>query len=290
MDALAWNDVSSSPTDSVKLFTRIQIQTVSWCNRSCAFCPSGKFEVPKVFMPPEVYRRVIDQLADLGFSGRISPYLMNESLLDKRLADLIRYTRQRCPDSWLAINTNGDALSLALIERLFDAGLNCLAINAYDSSAQHQQHLQLAAEVMAKNQEVVLSTGNLGRRLDGVDMPRTKRMLHCRDLGEWEDQFIRGEGDAAIFLTNRSGNVPLGRKLKKPLQMSCDLPFEQMFINYKGEAVLCCNDWRFEVVMGDTATARLDQIWANEKYGAYRTELNRQSRAMPLCSTCDRVP
>src|SRR5918999_3500602 len=82
------------------MFSRIQIQTVSWCNRSCAFCPSGKFPVPKTYMPLEVYHRIIDQLHDLDFSGRISPYLMNESLLDKRLPDLITYARRRCPQSW----------------------------------------------------------------------------------------------------------------------------------------------------------------------------------------------
>ena len=106
-----------APSDAARatpLFTRIQIQTVSWCNRSCAFCPSGKFPVPKTFMALDVYQRIIEQLHDLRFAGRISPYLMNESLLDKRLPELIAFTRERCPDSWIAINTNGDALSVSL--------------------------------------------------------------------------------------------------------------------------------------------------------------------------------
>ena len=129
---------------SVPLFTRIQIQTVSWCNRSCTFCPSGKFPVDKVFMPVEVYHRVINQLQAVNYAGRVSPYLMNESLLDKRLPDLITYTREQCPESWIAINTNGDALSERLLERLFDAGLNSLDVNAYDSPAQHTTHVELA--------------------------------------------------------------------------------------------------------------------------------------------------
>lgn len=82
------------------LFTRIRIQTLSWCNRRCAFCPSGKFPVSKAYMPVDVYHRIIDQLHALDFAGRISPYLMNESLLDTRLPDLIAYARARCPKSW----------------------------------------------------------------------------------------------------------------------------------------------------------------------------------------------
>src|ERR671930_1998649 len=142
--------------ESVPLFTRIQIQTVSWCNRSCAFCPSGKFPVEKVFMPVEVYHRIIDQLQALNYSGRISPYLMNESLLDKRLPALIAYTREHCPESWIAINTNGDALSEKLLARLFDAGLNSLDVNAYDSPTQPAKHMALVGRFVAQRGDIML--------------------------------------------------------------------------------------------------------------------------------------
>ena len=148
-----------TPVEPVPLFTRMQIQTVSWCNRSCAFCPSGKFPVEKVFMPVEVYRRVIDQLQRLTFAGRISPYLMNESFLDKRLPDLIAYTRAHCPASWIAINTNGDVLSDVLLGRLFDAGLNSLDVNAYDSPTQHAAHVTLAQRFAVQRSDITLRTG-----------------------------------------------------------------------------------------------------------------------------------
>jgi radical SAM protein with 4Fe4S-binding SPASM domain len=60
-----------------------------------------------------------------------------------------------------------------------------------------------------------------------------------------------------------------------------------MYINYRGEAVLCCNDWRFEVVLGDTAESSLLDIWTNDRYRAYREQLWRQNRHMPLCASCD---
>ena len=62
--------------ESVPLFTRIQIQTVSWCNRSCVFCPSGKFPVEKVFMPVEVYHRIIKQLQALNYAGAAKTALL----------------------------------------------------------------------------------------------------------------------------------------------------------------------------------------------------------------------
>jgi hypothetical protein len=275
----------SDAARATPLFSRIQIQTVSWCNRSCAFCPSGKFPVPKTFMALDVYQRIIEQLHDLRFAGRISPYLMNESLLDKRLPELIACTRERCPDSWIAINTNGDALSVSLIERLFDAGLNCMDVNAYDDTAQYASYVELAQRVIAHRDDITFTTGYLDPSFNRLDLPRSAKLLHCRDMSDWESRFRNKL--ATPHLTNRSGNVPDARHLAAPLPLGCERPFQQMYVNYQGEAVLCCNDWRFEVVMGDTATSTLGDIWQNAKYQVYRHHLQRQNRAMPLCATCD---
>ncbi len=270
---------------SFPLFNRIQIQTVSWCNRSCAFCPSGKFPVDKTFMPIEVYHRVVDQLHELEFSGRISPYLMNEPLLDKRLPDLIAYTRAGCPESWIAINTNGDALSEDLACRLFDAGLNSLDVNAYDSTQQYGAFVTLAERVVARRGDVTRQVGYNDPTFNGIDLPRSAKIVHCRDMAFWESQFLARQ--ATPDLQNRSGNVPGARRLHAPLGLGCPRPFQQMYINHRGEAVLCCNDWRFDVVMGDTTTASLADIWQNDRYQTYRHNLQQKNRGMPLCETCD---
>jgi radical SAM protein with 4Fe4S-binding SPASM domain len=236
-------------------------------------------------MPLAVYYRIIDQLHDLNFNGRLSPYLMNESLLDKRLTELIAYARERCPDSWIAINTNGDALSEALICRLFDAGLNCMDINAYDNPAQYQAYIALAERATAPRPDITCSTGYLDPTFNSDHLPRHTKILHCRDMTDWETRFLDQleVGD----LINRAGNVPDAPRLAEPLALGCERPFQQMYINYLGEAVLCCNDWRFEVVMGNTAESSLLEIWANDKYRAYREQLQRRNRNITLCASCD---
>ncbi|MBM3226556.1 MAG: radical SAM/SPASM domain-containing protein [Candidatus Tectomicrobia bacterium] len=271
--------------DAVPLFTRIQIQAVSWCNRSCAFCPSGKFPVEKVFMPVDIYHRLIHQLAAVQYDGRISPYLMNESLLDKRLPDLIAYTRAHCPESWISINTNGDALSEALLARLFDAGLNSLDVNAYDSPAQHAEHVALAQRFASGRSEIQLRTTYSNPLFQGTGIPRHTRLLNCRDMSFWEPRFLAKI--ATPDLQNRSGHIPGSRQIIEPLRLGCQRPSQQMYVNYRGEAILCCNDWRSEVIMGDTAQATLADIWVNHKYQAYRRHLQQKNRAMPLCNTCD---
>jgi radical SAM protein with 4Fe4S-binding SPASM domain len=277
-------DQTNAP-ESVPLFTRIQIQTVSWCNRSCVFCPSGKFPIDKVFMSLDIYHRIINQLQAINYAGRISPYLMNESLLDKRLPELLAYTRAHCPESWIAINTNGDALSEALLERLFDAGLNSLDVNAYDSPVQHTKHVELATRFTARHRDITFRTGYSNPFFQGDNIPRSTKLLNCRDMSFWEPRFLARI--ATPDMQNRSGNIPGARQVTAPLPLGCQRPSQQMYVNYRGEAVLCCNDWRAEVVMGDTAQATLAEIWMNDKYQRYRHNLQQKNRAMPLCDTCD---
>ncbi len=111
----------------------VQVQTISWCNRSCAFCPSQKFPRKLEFMSLETYQRVLDELASLGFSGRFSPYLQGEPLLDNRMPQLVAMARQTLPQAKILIQTNGDALTVEKGLALFEAGLHKLIVNCYDN-------------------------------------------------------------------------------------------------------------------------------------------------------------
>jgi len=85
---------------------------------------------------------------------------------------------------------------------------------------------------------------------------------------------------------NRGGNI--GRPPSEPLRASCPRPFRQMYVDYQGRAVLCCSDYRKEVVMGDAVEDSLVDIWENCKYAKYR-ELLLQGRRdlLFLCDRCD---
>jgi MoaA/NifB/PqqE/SkfB family radical SAM enzyme len=85
-------------------------------------------------------------------------------------------------------------------------------------------------------------------------------------------------------LSNRAGNLP-NAELKK-LDAFCTRPFEQMYIAYDGRAVLCCQDWMLEEVMGDVTKQSLDDIWNGKIYMQKRAELLKLDR-QGLCAKCD---
>jgi len=86
---------------------------------------------------------------------------------------------------------------------------------------------------------------------------------------------------------NRGGNIPgVGRNA---IGGYCERPFIQMYINAWGEAVLCCSDYKREVVMGDVNKNTLMEIWHNDKYKLYREHLEQGKRDLLLCKTCNYV-
>ena len=76
----------------------IQIQTIDFCNRSCDFCPNRDgLRKTGALMEERTLDAVLDQLAAMEYHGRISPYLMNEPLLDDRIFEIIARIRARFP-------------------------------------------------------------------------------------------------------------------------------------------------------------------------------------------------
>src|SRR2546422_11035437 len=86
----------------------LQIQTFTGCNADCIFCPYGQtYETqPKGKMSPELFKRIIDEAAEHEVR-RISPYLMNEPLMDRDLFDKIRYINKTIPGCKVVVTSNG---------------------------------------------------------------------------------------------------------------------------------------------------------------------------------------
>jgi len=257
----------------------VQVQTISWCNRSCAFCPSQKFEIERTQMPQSSYERILDELASIGYTGRFSPYLNNESLLDKRLVRLVAMARQRLPQSILFIATNGDALSMQRALDLFDAGLDRLSINCYDDDGGRVARLRALAQQLCRSRPDVYccesaTFAEMVSRRAGEPVQRCVCLRDCTTL-RIED------------MTNIAGNVPGAAVPPVPLALSCYRPFEQLHVRYNGEVVLCHCDWKGEVVFGNINQQSLPEIYNGEVARAYRERLARGDRSGKLCSKCD---
>lgn len=253
----------------------VQVQTISWCNRSCEFCPSQKFPRKLELISLETYQRVLDELAAIGFAGRFSPFLQGEPLLDKRLPELVAMARKTLPRAKLLIQTNGDALTVEKGLALFEAGLHKLLINGYDDREQLARLQNLVREIIGKRPDLKRNRPGLGTMLRSESRDKIQREISIDNKTWWQ----------VDTQENWAGNIP--GALAKPLQKSCIRPFNQLYVHFNGNAVLCCCDWKGEVVFGNLLEKSLSEVWYGPVAAKYREKLARKDRRLKLCAVCN---
>jgi hypothetical protein len=226
-----------------------------------------------------IFEKIIKNLGELHFAGRISPYMNDEPLLEKRLPHMIDYIRYNCPRAYIMINSNGDILNEELLLALIISGLNCLTINCYDSIEQFESKVKFISQLSQKHCKFNVH----------VDGPQNEEYLahpvdyHFVEIRDCSHYSIDSE-----FLTSRAGNVRNKiPQVRLPIKQYCPRPFNQMFINYRGEAIICCEDWDYQAIMGNANIACLEEIWYGFEYEHYRSFLRKNDRSLPVCCVCD---
>jgi len=116
------------------MFDSTNIETYAYCNRGCSFCfNSDRFSKRKKgVMTEELWKKIIDELSEIKYLGRISPHFFGEPLLDKRIIQLISYARKKNPYAYIRLNSNGDFLTEELFMKLIENGLDYIIITNYD--------------------------------------------------------------------------------------------------------------------------------------------------------------
>ncbi len=243
------------------LFHSIQIQTQTYCNLNCQFCPNNKIKREHGKMSLDVFNKIIHELSELNYRGEIMLYLQNEPLLDKRIVEFVQIANKNCPNAIIGLYSNGTNLTNGLLCNLFNVGLTFIRINDYSMVQFNNVKTEECYTVESEIKTFICYAANQKKIKIYRFFPSIKKM------------------------SNRSGLME-GRTTPTPLNLFCNRPFEQMYINFKGEALFCCNDWLFNEIMGDVKKNRLIEIWSNKKYVLLRNELIRNSR-IRICKECD---
>ena len=273
----------------------IQVQTITGCNASCTFCPHGKITnpFPKGKMEDELYRKIIDECVKKPVK-RISPYLMNEPLLDRELGWKIKYIAERkSPRLFIKINTNASLLRGGIAEDIMNSGLDRLNISFHGISKEvYEKSMQgLNYEQTLANVNHFLETKNklnVPKPKVDVTMVRTKwiesEITTIRNY--WREKKIRVHIQP---LENRANQQIQGRGLHlkewRPYSW-CKRLFTQAYILYNGDMVLCCVDWERTTILGNVREKSIEEVWNGEKaVSIRRTFLSGNTEGL-LCHSC----
>lgn len=239
------------------MFDEIAIETTTYCNRTCLYCPNSIFDrgqkKNEKLMEEELFRKIIDDLAEAGYRGTIYPHFYGEPLLDNRLVDFMDYAHKRLPRARLVISTNGDFLTSQIMDKLYSAGVRSFLITLH---------------------------GNIQ---DGGKKVK-ELMQHAKAAGK----------KITIFCQIMTDNTPLSTRIGivkvKNIRKDDFYCLSPLCINYKGDVLLCCHDYLgLSNLFGNVEKEKIMGIWRKESFKLVREGLSRQEYLLDICKKCINV-
>ncbi len=200
------------------LFKSICIEAFSLCNRNCRFCPNND-QYPKRQkgkMPFSIWKTIIDQLSETNYSGRISPHLYGEPLMDKRIFELITYAKDKCPDSEFVVMSNGDFLNESTLEKLIESGMDSILITNYDGFEKNElKELEnkYSQYVTVRNFSDIVKKNKAGI-LNNVDKPKENTNPCLRPVTQ---MVVNWEGNVILCCNDYYGKHIIGHVNDEPL-------------------------------------------------------------------------
>ncbi|EME69307.1 putative cofactor modifying protein [Paramagnetospirillum caucaseum] len=280
----------------------VDLELTNTCNFRCLMCPTGNFSQrrEKGLMSEEVFYRVLDQLAPTRTPIRFIRW--GEPLLHPKVVDFI----EACSRAGIVshMNTNGSKLTEELAGQLIDAGLKSLKFSFQG--------------VDRKSYEEMRNTDFFDGLLETIEMlarvrgDRAFPYLHISTTITYETP-----AQVEAFTKRVTGlveKVSVGRTILdlvdlnavrlKPHEVErlrwlkeheslvknhpeCPEIFDKLSINWDGSVSACCNDPDNLMLVGDTATQTLAEIWSDRVITKYREMLvDMRHDELPVCKDC----
>jgi radical SAM protein with 4Fe4S-binding SPASM domain len=261
----------------------IEIETFSYCNRRCWFCPNSTVDrmSENNIMPEDVYLDLIHQLKEIHYCGELTYSRYNEPLSQRELIiKRIKQAREALSNAILRTNTNGDYITRDYIEELCDAGLNQLWIQQYLSNKEKYNHKKMRNRIEKKIEKLGLPA-KIITDIDGYkleyDLSYCDMTIHIRSRNFDIDGSSRGE------------TVPIASEYTRT--QKCLQVHNNMYIDYNGSVMVCCA-LRSDVpgqesgIMGHISEGKLWDIFMNEKYRPWREHHKTDGEKAGFCKTC----
>ena len=252
----------------LKYLYRVDLDTTGLCNRTCYFCPRTYKSYPNEnkHMSWETLDIVLDELRSVDFRGVIELAGRGEPTLHPEFEELVDRVLE---GNWtVRVTTNGYK-----IEKYWDTvytKIDELILNTYTNEEEFKERLE---------KYVVLPSGE---RVDHYFKPDTLSIDEINNLGPQTD-YKKG-GKFTYLFNNRAGSFS-----QKGIDGPCWHPMRQIFIDYHGNYQMCCNDWKYQIKIGNVHERSLMDMYENDpKLQRIRWSLlnGRREDILP-CKSCD---
>jgi len=255
----------------------IGLETISKCNAKCTFCPYPTLERQGDKMSGWLLDKLIEEMMDFKTPFFVSPFKVNEPLLDKRFYDICR-TIEAATVAHLRIFSNGAALiqrridEIAQLERVHHL---CISLNSHIPE-EYEALMNMPFERTAKRLD------NLHNQdfphpvlLTCVGWPNKEFSAYCRNRWPKFKPQVVPKTSWLGYTESQATTVP-------------DLPCHRWFelsVMSSGIVSLCCQDGEGAFPIGDLNKQTLIQVY-NAPLWRERREKQLSRKQVDVCKTC----
>lgn len=261
----------------------IEIETFSYCNRKCWFCPNSFVDrlSDNKIMEEDKYLNLISQLQEIDYSGELTFSRYNEPLSHRDLfLKRVKQARSALPNATLRTNTNGDYVTRDYIEELCDIGFDQLWIQQYLANNERYNHDRMRKRAERKIKKLGLPAKILtdieGCKLE-YDVSHRDMTIHIRSRNFELDGSSRGD------------TIQIAEDYTRT--QKCTQVTNNMYIDFNGSVMVCCA-LRSDVpgqesgIMGHIDDGKLWDIYMSDKYKPWREHHEKDGPKEGFCKSC----
>ena len=246
---------------------QVIIETTSRCNFRCRHCAHKTMSRKKADMPPELFYKIIDEIAAKSPQTEIWPAFYGEPLLiGDRLFEYIRYAKEKgCNNIFL--NTNGSLLNQeSFRKQILFSGIKCVTISldAFFPETFHNIRCGGQRNAVYEGVEALLRE----KEREQLEFPLIICQFVLMDENKNEvDVFFRywNEKGADVKVRNVGSwtgaiNAPQ-LDYRDAFRIACPIGNNTFAIQQNGNVAACCADYAGDFFAGNVKESSIETIW-----------------------------
>ena len=247
----------------------VLIDTISYCNLRCSMCVHSEMTRKKGIMSWNIFKKIIDEIAETDKNIRVWMVFFGEALILKRkkptIFEMITYAKSKGLTD-VVLNSNGNLLDNAAARGLIESGLDAIYIGIDAFKPETYAKVRVGGNYK-KTVGNVINLINLKKQMNS-EHPVVHAQFVEMDINkdEKEDfiEFWKAYGAIAKIRPKVSWagkiaapNLILGNEDRWP----CYWAMQTMSITDTGKVVTCAVDLDAKFVAGDISTHSLKEVW-----------------------------
>lgn len=242
-------------------------------------------------MTDEVFRMIWRRLGEAGITIKKLPlYMQNEPLTDPQYVERLRYAIDHVDGGMVEVSTNCSLLNRTVSRQIVETGKgkNLTVILSFHGTnrAEYEEMMGLSYDKSLQNIRHFLEewqSGGFQVVIHAYGDETKIREFWQTKCGIWN--LVRYPRIKVIAYTNRAGNLvgQYAYQVKDVRLKKCIRRSHWVHFNWKGDVVICCNDYENEAVFGNIMKEKLQPIL--DRIIPTTVQLGRDANF--ICRRCD---